>query len=82
MASHRKLQHPERRVDDAPDSQRAMCEGKGQLTYEQALAIIRRDKTKAKRVVAYKCPKCRCWHIGGPSFGAAPKKPKRRPRNV
>lgn len=73
----RRLQHPEKRIIDHPQNTSAMCEGKSGLTYEQAVSIIRRHKTKEKGVIAYKCPKCRRWHIGNPAFGK-----KRRQRHA
>ena len=74
----RRLMHPEKRVDESAQIRAAMCESKDGLTYEQALQIIRRHRTKEKGRIAYKCPKCRAWHIGTPMLGSQ----KKRKRHV
>lgn len=44
-----------------------MCDGKDQLTWPQAKAILDRMRgNRSKRLTAYHCPVCHGWHIGNP----------------
>lgn len=48
--------------------QQAQCEGKDPLPRSVAVKVARRmNKTAAQRrgVVAYRCPHCGKWHVGG-----------------
>ncbi len=42
----------------------AMCEGKDRLSPEKARQIAARMTRKDRRVDAYHCAICNCWHVG------------------
>ena len=57
-----------------PKYQIAMCEGKDQLTPEQARKVAKRMKRKDRIVEAFRCEFCNAWHVGRPASMSRPRR--------